>query len=393
MKKADFPAFIAAVEREILASGARFYIWGAGVAGKYLYKHLSSEPLRILGFLDTDPKKRAASFCGLPVAAPETVEWTADTKIILASLDYPEGMEQYLKGLGKEENRDYFFSNTFLTVYFMSRHGRLYLHHLNVNITDRCTLRCRDCSLCVPYYSERRPYPIEEVLAGLERFFSMVDYVQELHLIGGEPLLYPELVNLTSEVGRRYRGQIGEFAIATNGGMVPDHELCEVCKKYDVFFTISDYRGSPGFTGRAQIPEILDCMKRFGIPYRIGDKAVWFDFSGGVPEGGYPEEALEERFHRCFFRNRGLYLNRLYFCQHQYGTVRAGFGEDDPEGCLDLSQGGGELKKLLFAFELGALPRGYLKQCANCAGFERLNTYFIDAAVQCTKDTKYEKMG
>lgn len=392
MKKVEFPAFIASVERDILAPETRFYIWGAGVAGEYLYKHLSGEPLRILGFLDTNPNKQAAPFCGLPVAAPETVEWAAGTKIILASLDYPEGMEQYLKDLGKKENRDYFFSNTFLTVYMMKRYNRLYLHHVNVAVTDNCTLRCQDCSFCIPYYKERMVYPLDQVLSGLNHFFGIVDYVQELHLIGGEPLLYKQLPQLIEQIGCRYRRQIGEFAIATNGSLIPSHELCEVCKKYDVFFTISDYRSSPAFTGRVHIPEILNCMEQFGIPYRIGDKSTWFDFSGRIPEGGYPKEVLEERFHQCFFRNRGLYLDRLYFCQHQYGTVRAGFGEDDPEGCLDLFQEGGDLKKLLFAFELGALSRGYLKQCANCAGFERLNPYFIDAAVQCAKETKYENM-
>jgi len=388
MKEAEFSSFLHSVEQEILVPDARFYIWGAGVAGKALAEHLDGEPLNIVGFVDSNPEKQAKPFSGFSVIAPEAIVWTAHTKVILTSLDYPEGMEQFLLSMGKRENKDYFFSNTFLTVYMMIRHNRLHIHHLNVNITDHCTLRCRDCSLLVPYYSERKKYPLEDVAVGLGRFFGIVDYVQELHLIGGEPLLYKQLPRLIAEIGSQYRNKIGEFAIATNGTLVPDEAVLEQAKRYDVLFTISDYRGSAAFSGREQVDEILSKLERWDIAYRIGNKSVWFDFNGGIPEDVSTEDTLEKRFQKCFFRNRGLYLDRLYYCQHQYGCFRAGRGVDDPEGRFDLSEAAGDDKARLFRFELGALPRGYLLQCAGCGGFERLNTHFIAAAAQRTEEMK-----
>jgi len=169
---------------------------------------------------------------------------------------------------------------------------------------------------------------------------------------------------------------------------VPDETLLEQAKRYDVLFTISDYRGSAAFSGRQQVDEVLSKLERRDIAYRIGNKSVWFDFSGGIPEDLSTADTLVKRFQKCFFRNRGLYLDRLYYCQHQYGCFRAGRGTDDPEGQLDLSSADGDVKARLFAFELGALPKGYLLQCAACGGFERLNKHFIAAAAQYTEEMK-----
>jgi len=380
MKEAEFSSFLHLVEQEILVPDARFYIWGAGVAGKALVEHLDGESLNIVGFVDSNPEKQAKPFSGFSVIAPEAIEWTAHTKVILASLDYPEGMEQFLISIGKKENKDYFFSNTFLSLYMMSRYKRLYLHHVNVSVTDSCTLRCKDCSFCIPYYKQKKEYPTEKVLAGIDAFFRTVDYVQELHLIGGEPLLYKQLPQLVTEVGEKYRDKIGEFAIATNGSLLPEKELCEACRKYGAFFTISDYRGSAVFSGPSQVDALAALLDREGVAYRVGNKAVWLDFRNPMSAQGYAGSVLEDRFQACFFRNRGLYLDKLYYCQHQYGAVRAGWEAEDPDSFLILP---GPTKDHVLAFELGFLPRGYLAHCAHCNGFERLNKNQISGAVQC----------
>ncbi len=358
-----------------------FYLWGAGVVGEYILEMFDRENFLFKGVLDSRKEKQGKKFCGFSVLDPKEVIWKSNTKVILASLDYPEGMEQYLQSLGKKENYDYFFSNIFLSVYMMKWHKKLYLHHVNINITDRCTLRCRDCSLFIPYYLEKKQYPIQLVLAGVDKLFNVTNYIQEVHLIGGEPLLYPDLPELISEIGRKYRNSIGEFAIATNGTVVPSKELCQAAKKNNVFFTISDYTGSPAFSGNVDIPYLLQYLKEEEISFRIGNKAIWYDFntSGQHSMSGASEE-YSGKFRKCFFRNRGLYLDQIYYCQHQYGAMRAGFNENDPEGYITLSE---QLDKMeLLQFELGFVPRGYLLQCQECNGFERLNCNVIDAAAQ-----------
>ncbi len=361
----------------------QFYIWGAGIMGEYVFHHLKEKSFPIQGFIDTNPDKQKKLFCGFSVLDPDAITWTDSTKIILASLDYPDGIEQYLQSLGKKENLDYFFSNTFLSVYMMNRHQQLYLHHINVNITDRCTLRCRDCSLLIPYYTSRNEYPLEKVLDGLKKLFEVTDYVQEIHLIGGEPLLYSELPELISEIGNKYRHKIGELAIATNGTILPSKELCQTAKAYNVFFTISDYTSSPAFPIKVDIPTLLQYLEMNEVVYRIGNKAVWFDFNNTEKDSfSESSEVYTEKFQKCFFRNRGLYLDKLYYCQHQYGVMRAELLSDDSDAYLELSNSSTADKMHLLQFELGFVPRGFLLQCQQCNGFERLNHHFVDAAVQ-----------
>lgn len=386
MTVSNFSIFYQNTTKILCDSKNHFYIWGAGVAGKYLFRQLNEEPLSICGFIDSSPEKQKKTFCGLSVFAPDMIEWQTNTKVILASLDYSVGMEQYLQSIGKKENIDYFFSNIFLSLYKMNQSRQLYLHHVNVNITDQCTLRCRDCSLLIPYYKERKQYPLAEVLDGLNKLFEVVDYIQEVHLIGGEPLLYPELSELISEIGGKYRHKIGEFAIATNGTVLPSEEICQAAKKHNVFFTISDYSRSPAFSAPVKIPALLQHLELNSVDYRLGNKSVWFDFNAVSQDSSFSisesSEMYREKFEKCFFRNRGLYLDKLYYCQHQYGVMRAEINADDPEAYLDLSAQSATDKIKLLQFELGFLPRGYLLQCRQCNGFERLNHTFIDAAAQ-----------
>ena len=385
MTLSDFSVFYENKANMLCDSQNYFYIWGAGIAGQYLFCQLRESPLSIRGFIDSNPEKQKSSFCDLPVFAPDTIEWNNNLKVILASLDYPDGMEQYLQSIGKKENIDYFFSNVFLSLYKMKQSGQLYLRHVNINITDQCTLRCRDCSLLIPYYKTKMQYSLSGVLSGLNKLFHNVDYVQEVHLIGGEPLLYPELSELISEIGHQYRHKIGELAIATNGTIIPSKEVCQAAKKYNAFFTISDYSGSPAFSARVNIPALLQHLESNSVEYRLGNKSVWFDFntfSEDLPSSvTEPSEIYQDKFQKCFFRNRGLYLNKLYYCQHQYGALRSGSNTEDPEAYIDLDSSDVDKMNLL-QFELGFLPRGYLLQCRKCNGFERLNKHFIDAAAQ-----------
>lgn len=381
----NFSAFYENTVKILCDTKNYFYIWGAGTAGQSLLRQLRESPLSFRGFIDSNPEKQNHSFCGLPVFAPDTLEWNNRLKVILASLDYPDGMEQYLQTLGKEENTDYFFSNVFLSLYKMKQSGQLYLHHVNINITDQCTLRCRDCSLLIPYYKTKKQYPLPEVLDGINKLFQIVDYVQEVHLIGGEPLLYPELSELISEIGKQYRHKIGEFAIATNGTITPSREICQAAQKHKVFFTISDYTGSPAFSGRVNIPALLQHLELNSVEYRLGNKSMWFDFNTSLEDSSAsitePSAIYQDKFQKCFFRNRGLYLNKLYYCPHQYGVLRAGINTDDSEAYIDLDSSAVDKINLL-QFELGFLPRGYLLQCRQCNGYERLNNHFIDAAAQ-----------
>lgn len=70
-------------------------------------------------------------------------------------------------------------------------HTRPVLYHLDVHIADHCNMRCRGCShfsnISKPYLTE-----IDEFSADLRRLSELL-VVEEIFLLGGEPLLHPKV--------------------------------------------------------------------------------------------------------------------------------------------------------------------------------------------------------
>ena len=66
------------------------------------------------------------------------------------------------------------------------------LYHFEVHVVDHCNLNCRGCAhfsnLCPPTFADLREFEIDmECMAGI---FSQV---KQIHLLGGEPLLHPQV--------------------------------------------------------------------------------------------------------------------------------------------------------------------------------------------------------
>lgn len=368
-------------DRNDLVKGIRysqnqFYIWGAGVAGSNFYRCIKGEPIEILGFLDSNDKKK--EWEGLPVYSPEVLLENPKIKVIIATLDFVEDIETYLTKKGRVYGRDFYYSHEFLELYMMYAHQKLYSHHLNVHITDKCTYHCKACSVYIPYIKNPQHIAVKKVKEGLEHYFSVVDYVMELHLLGGEPMMYPDLREIVEFIGQKYRHRIGELAIATNGTIIPDELLCESCKKHDVFFSISDYSGSPLFHKKNQIETIVQKLEQAGVSYRLGNKSQWFEFDR-TAEVLDNEAVAKQRFDQCFFRNRVLKENKLYYCHHEAGAIWSKKVEEGTESSVDITKVD---KNQFMAFDLGYNEQGYLPLCKRCNGYERINHCFIDAAEQ-----------
>ena len=72
-----------------LAGRAEVIIWGAGMHGRRLSKHLIRAEVPLTGFVDIDPKKIGRTRRGLPIIPPEELmEWWRQAKhpAVLASV-------------------------------------------------------------------------------------------------------------------------------------------------------------------------------------------------------------------------------------------------------------------------------------------------------------------
>lgn len=93
------------------------------------------------------------------------------------------------------------------------RDGKIYTRRLEYSAAYRCNMRCADCLHLTPYTTTPLP-SLSSFAADLERL-SPVLHTPEFRLLGGEPLLNPDLAEMARMV--RESGIADSIAVTTNG--------------------------------------------------------------------------------------------------------------------------------------------------------------------------------
>lgn len=187
-------------------------------------------------------------------------------------------------------------------------------------------------------------------------------------LIGGEPLLYKHLTEAVEYIGKKYRNQMIRFCITTNGTILPQEELLDVCRKFGVMFRISNYSEQvPYLNDKYQT--LTQTLSANEVWYAIADPdGSWMDYGFDYMDRSCDDEGLQKVFEACRTPCREIRGGRYYFCvmaRSVSENMGFGVGEDD---FLDLEKLHGDYKKILMEFELGYSEKGYLDMCRHCNG-------------------------
>lgn len=119
-------------------------------------------------------------------------------------------------------------------------HEKPTLMHLDVHVADHCNLKCKGCehyssiadkSLCDP----------EVVLADLKRLSELFANIDQIWLLGGEPLLHPEIAKFI--YGTRETFPETRLSVMTNGILVTrmSEEFWQAMKECDAALLCDDY--------------------------------------------------------------------------------------------------------------------------------------------------------
>ena len=74
--------------------------------------------------------------------------------------------------------------------------GVLNIKSIDVQITERCSLKCKDCSNLMQYYTKPQNSEINLMLHSIKRFMSCVDNIYEFRVIGGDPFMSKDLYKI-----------------------------------------------------------------------------------------------------------------------------------------------------------------------------------------------------
>ena len=177
-----------------------------------------------------------------------------------------------------------------------------------IHITDHCNLNCAGCSHFSPL-SKEKYLDIETFENDCRRLKELTKgKIEKIHLMGGEPLLHPEIIKIMGIAGK-YFGK-GVIEIVTNGILLSrqKEEFWEECKRSKVTIIITKYPIN------RNDEKINTLAERFGIDleYWGGEiksfEKIPLDIKGG--QNG------EKSFKECMTKNLCIQLKegKLYTC-------------------------------------------------------------------------------
>lgn len=184
----------------------------------------------------------------------------------------------------------------------------LIMRHLGIRVTTYCNLNCKDCADLIPFQKNCH-YDYELLIQDLKKILSVVDFLEEVLLGGGEIFLYPRMYHIVDFCVKQ--NKIGKVIIVTNGTIMPSENLVELFKNPKVIVRVSGY-------GEDVVPrrkELIGMLERVGIKIDNLEKMTWRDVGGAECRNRTPNE-IENVWDRCIMNEcEGMTSRgRLYWC-------------------------------------------------------------------------------
>lgn len=383
-------------------------IWGTGLVGGILYHGLEKKNIAISAFADSFRKE---DFCGKPIVAPKDLaEWYQREKIIiligvtakrkeiediLESLkieqyydawDFIESLVEEDDGLRKACFSEWQIRESYL-MYKWQIHApqKLWVRSVDLMITEKCSLKCKDCSNLMQYYKHPVNLNLQILRESFDRFLDKVDRIGELRIIGGEPLMHPEFYKII----QWYEGsnKIGKIGVWTNGTIFPLEEIRKELTSKKLRVRLSDY-GKLSY----HLRDWIEFCQEKNIDYEINKMDEWHDL-GELKKRNFSTETLKSIYRSCECRDLPTFLHgRLYNCPYAANAdnLRAMRPEESKLDFLDFSDENiacstAEIKDFL-------QNREYLMACDYCSG-RNYEGGGIEPYIQVKEPLAYECYG
>lgn len=384
-------------------------IFGAGIVGKILNYFCEQENIKIECFCDNNITKTKSLLCDKPVMCASQIKEKYRNVIFLISVaDIKDVIEQInnmgysnwysggliLKDINISEllngepfdYSEYAVTTCILCHYYYLQSDYLFLRSLDVIITERCSLRCKDCSNLMQYYQKPKDCNLDLIFSSLDILFNNIDEINECRVIGGEPFMNKQW-NLVVEK-LIHEPKVKNIIIYTNATIIPDEKLIDCLKNTKTLIFITDY----GLLSK-NIDGLIELLERNGIAYYVNKVEGWTECSSILKHN----RGLEEQkniFNNCCAKNLfTLSEGKLFRCPFSANINRllaAPNYMQDYINLFEVSKGYDTIDIIKSKIREYLFDLQYLEVCDYCSG-RTLSDPQIQPALQTNKPIKYKK--
>ena len=261
-----------------------------------------------------------------------------------------------------------------------NKKNKLHIKAIDLVLTEKCSLKCDGCSNLMQYYAKPIDEDFEQCIKSIDKFLTTIDYVYEIRVIGGEPLMYKRITEVIEHLYKY--NNYGKIQINTNGTICPKPEKMKVFQNDKIFFDISDYGKDS-----KNIDKLMAELNRLNIRHNAQSTDTWQD-CGRIVQTKRTIEEQKEVFGNCC-ENQGLTIlhGHLYLCPFAANATNLKAIPYHSDEIIHLAQHDKvELKKLIHNLYF---ETAFLKACNSCNGRDH-NVEKIKSAVQLKTPVQYD---
>lgn len=289
-------------------------LYGAGRIGGVAAHCLKKRGIRISAFCDSAEDKHETTFCGIRVISPAELKQNyANVKIIISSV-FHESIRNSLIRMGFEKiydcaplfsEIDFANFNFWMTHDYAIRMVEQYLASLfaqkqnddtidalYLNVTTKCTLRCKECSSFVPYIANHKNYTASEIMGWLASALHALGSVRVINFYGGEPFLHPQLADMLVMMENESRAK--QIQVTTNATILPNDRLLAAMKKIKIHVRLSKYAANVG----QKTEKLIKLLEDNGIVYEVVNFTYW-DAGSKIQRCDLSVNEIRQRFKDC----------------------------------------------------------------------------------------------
>ncbi|MDR2547881.1 MAG: radical SAM protein [Lachnospiraceae bacterium] len=283
--------------------GKPIVLFGAGNEGVCAADFLKRNKLIPVCFCDNYKQGEKA---GLPIKTlDETIRSFPDAQFIVTAIGYMNEIVRELKEFGVNETKIVMDFKVHLI-------KQTYLSYYEINIVDHCNISCMGCSHFSPI-AEERVSSLETVQNDLHRMSELTaGNVDEIHILGGEPLLHPDLEDILITAREVFPHTV--ISIISNGVRLLQQEerFWNVCRNNQITVEVTKYPINLDYGDIMKTIENKDIAFKFHSYTGKATKTLYkmpLDIEGS--------QDIELSFSSCTLANRWIALmdGKMYTCQ------------------------------------------------------------------------------
>lgn len=376
------------------------FIYGFGLSGKWF---ADNSDKKIKFFIDTDEKKAGRSHNGIHVLSINEAKKIISKQdlIIVTPVDIQDvepvlkrefkgvnwlALGIFLDGNDTKESKNYSNENLNFVQYSLDalekchkafiNKDKLFLRSIDIVISEKCSLKCRDCSNLMQYYLHPKNFSYEQIKSEFQQLTENISHVFEVRLIGGEPFMNKQIYEIIDYFLNN--SKLSKLVVYTNGTIPLKKDRIKNYNKSKLVFTITDYGNLSKNTDK-----VYNDLIYFNVPTRRHPPENWTD-SGRIYNFKRTEIEMKELFDNCCGKNLLTSMNgKLYRCPFAANADSFKGIPLDQRNSIPINSTAEEIQR--YTRELEFIPA-----CNFCKG-RSFDAKEIVPAIQVKKPLEYKK--